>query len=144
MFGEATNGICKAIRDVTDGTSNTFLVGENSPNLNGALNWPNGDATFATTVIPLNWRTNLQDGQVDPTDGTVCDAVIPALDSSTNYVHCFRNQLYSFGFKCFHPGGANFLMVDGSTRFIKQSIYPRTYCSLSSRAGGEIISSDTY
>ncbi|WP_422928197.1 DUF1559 domain-containing protein [Singulisphaera sp. PoT] len=141
LFGEATNGICKSIADVTDGTSNTLLLGENSPNFNGALNWPNGDATYATTVIPLNWRTNLQDGQVD-TDGSVCNAVVAALDSPNSYVHCFRNQLYAFGFKSKHPGGSNFVMADGSVRFLKMSVNPRTYNALGSRAGGEIISAD--
>jgi len=35
-------------------------------------------------------------------------------------------------------------MVDGSVRFIKQSINPRTYNALGTRASGEIISADAY
>ncbi len=46
------------------------------------------------------------------------------------------------GFKSKHAGGANFVMSDGSVRFIKGSINPRTYNALGSRAGGEVISSD--
>jgi prepilin-type processing-associated H-X9-DG protein len=41
-----------------------------------------------------------------------------------------------------HPGGANFLLCDGSVRFIKESIQLSTWAALSSRCGGEIISSD--
>ncbi len=143
MFGEAGSGACVNISAVRDGTSNTFLIGENSPNFNGSLSWTNGDGTYSTTVIPLNWRTDLQDGQTD-TDGTVCQAVVAALDSATSYTHCFRNQLYNQGFKSRHAGGANFLMTDGSVRFVKQSVNPRTINALASRAGGEVVSADAY
>jgi prepilin-type processing-associated H-X9-DG protein len=43
-----------------------------------------------------------------------------------------------------HPGGAGFLMTDGSVRFIKDSISQQTYMGLGSRNGGEVISSDAY
>jgi prepilin-type N-terminal cleavage/methylation domain-containing protein/prepilin-type processing-associated H-X9-DG protein len=43
-----------------------------------------------------------------------------------------------------HPGGANFLLGDGSVRFIKSSVNIRTYWALGSRNLGEIISSDSY
>jgi prepilin-type processing-associated H-X9-DG protein len=43
-----------------------------------------------------------------------------------------------------HPGGANFAMCDGSVKFLKQSINLFTYQGLSTRALGEIISSDSY
>ena len=37
MFGECSNGRSISISQVTDGTSNTFMAGENSPNMNGAF-----------------------------------------------------------------------------------------------------------
>lgn len=43
-----------------------------------------------------------------------------------------------------HSGGANSLFSDGSVRFIKTSINPPTWWALGSRAGGEVISSDSY
>ena len=48
------------------------------------------------------------------------------------------------GFKSPHPGGANFLFADGHVQFLKASINPITYNALGSRAGGEVISSDSY
>jgi prepilin-type processing-associated H-X9-DG protein len=41
-----------------------------------------------------------------------------------------------------HPGGVNVLMADGSVRWIKNSINVYTWVSISTIAGGEIISSD--
>jgi prepilin-type processing-associated H-X9-DG protein len=139
-YGECSNGIGVRISGVTDGTSSTFLIGENSPNLNGQLAWANGDATYATTVIPLNWMTKFKDGEVEP-NGDPCG--LNALYNPNRSVRCWRNQVYIYAFKSWHPGGANFAMADGSVTFIRQSINARTYNALGSRAGGEVISSDS-
>jgi prepilin-type N-terminal cleavage/methylation domain-containing protein/prepilin-type processing-associated H-X9-DG protein len=44
----------------------------------------------------------------------------------------------------FHPGGANFLMGDGSVRFLKDSITIRTFAKLVTRGGREVISQDEF
>ena len=43
-----------------------------------------------------------------------------------------------------HPGGVNAMMADGSVRFVKDSINQATWWALGTRAGGEVISSDSY
>jgi prepilin-type N-terminal cleavage/methylation domain-containing protein/prepilin-type processing-associated H-X9-DG protein len=43
-----------------------------------------------------------------------------------------------------HPGGCNVLFADGSVRFSKSSLDPRTWWALGTIAGGEIVSSDSY
>jgi prepilin-type processing-associated H-X9-DG protein len=43
-----------------------------------------------------------------------------------------------------HAGGTNFLMADGSVRFIKDSISQPTYMGLGTRNGGEVISADAF
>jgi prepilin-type N-terminal cleavage/methylation domain-containing protein/prepilin-type processing-associated H-X9-DG protein len=43
-----------------------------------------------------------------------------------------------------HPGGANFLFSDGSVRFLKSTVAMRTYWALGTKAGGEVLSSDSF
>jgi prepilin-type N-terminal cleavage/methylation domain-containing protein/prepilin-type processing-associated H-X9-DG protein len=43
-----------------------------------------------------------------------------------------------------HPGGCNCMMADGSVRFIKSSIDMLTWWKLGTKAGGEVVSSDSY
>jgi len=142
MFYDCSSGKVTSIAECTDGTSNTFLVGENSPNYNGQLAMTSGHGTWAGTHIPLNWLTKYQEGQVDPSDGTVCS--ITYLGNVTQAKFCYRNQFYIWGFKSKHPGGANFAMTDGSVKFVKQTIHPRIYNAIGTRNKGEVISADSY
>jgi prepilin-type N-terminal cleavage/methylation domain-containing protein/prepilin-type processing-associated H-X9-DG protein len=43
-----------------------------------------------------------------------------------------------------HPGGVNFLLGDGSVKFIKDSINLQVWRALGTRAGGEVISADSF
>lgn len=43
-----------------------------------------------------------------------------------------------------HPGGVNVALADGSVRFIKSSISMPIWWALGTKAGGEVLSSDSY
>jgi prepilin-type N-terminal cleavage/methylation domain-containing protein/prepilin-type processing-associated H-X9-DG protein len=43
-----------------------------------------------------------------------------------------------------HPGGVNMAFLDGTVRFIKDSVNLGTYAALGTRSGGEVFSSDSY
>jgi prepilin-type N-terminal cleavage/methylation domain-containing protein/prepilin-type processing-associated H-X9-DG protein len=106
----------------TDGLSNTFLVGEGLAREHDHLtNWGwwhfNFGSTMGTTIIPLNYKSNLTNW---------CS---PAQQVNHNWN-------VSMGFKSNHSGGANFLMADGSVLFISQSIDHRTYNLLGCRNDG--------
>jgi prepilin-type processing-associated H-X9-DG protein len=118
-----------SIATVTDGTSNTLFVGESLPYQVQDINFWNMNGSTAGTTVPLGWQTKalIHD----------CSQV------ATNYQSRY-NQGSGKGFKSEHPGGSNFLFVDGSVRFLKNSINLPTYCALGSRAGGEVISADAY
>jgi len=118
------------IATITDGTSNTLLVGETIPAQVADSNfWDHNGCTLGTTV-PINWvtlRPVCSDGNTFGSADWQC-----------------RYSYASKGAKSKHPGGANFAFGDGSVRFLKNSINLATYCGLGSRAGGEVVSSDQY
>jgi prepilin-type N-terminal cleavage/methylation domain-containing protein/prepilin-type processing-associated H-X9-DG protein len=49
-----------------------------------------------------------------------------------------------YNLSSYHPGGANVAFADGSVRFLKSSAAWNVMWGLGSRAGGEVISSDSY
>jgi prepilin-type N-terminal cleavage/methylation domain-containing protein/prepilin-type processing-associated H-X9-DG protein len=53
-------------------------------------------------------------------------------------------QTYVGGFSSWHPAGANFLLCDGSARFIKQTIDRRVLQRLGNRSDGEIVGDDDF
>ncbi len=44
------------------------------------------------------------------------------------------------GFKSMHPGGAHFVMADGSVHFVSEGIDSLVYRGLATRNGGESVS----
>jgi prepilin-type N-terminal cleavage/methylation domain-containing protein/prepilin-type processing-associated H-X9-DG protein len=49
-----------------------------------------------------------------------------------------------YGLSSYHPGGCNVAFADGSVRFLKSSTQYNVIWGLGSRAGGEVLSSDSY
>src|SRR5262249_29783344 len=43
-----------------------------------------------------------------------------------------------------HPGGVNVAFLDGSVKFVKDSVNQNTWWAVATMAGGEVISSDSY
>lgn len=104
-----------------DGTSNTMFIGEvaRGDNEDQGSVWAVGSrlrSHVRTTRNPMNTPPGL--GTVLDLYGVQCNAAFSSL----------------------HPGGANFAIGDGSVRFIAETINLTTYRALSTRAGGEIIS----
>jgi prepilin-type N-terminal cleavage/methylation domain-containing protein len=121
-----------SIRDITDGTSNTFAVGESLFESCRWFTWPNPNGTTAGSVVPINWKITHHND--DPDWGP---AVADRNDS--------WNWRSGFGFRSQHPGIVQFLFCDGRVAAIKESINrDAVYRGLSTRALGEVISSDSY
>jgi prepilin-type N-terminal cleavage/methylation domain-containing protein/prepilin-type processing-associated H-X9-DG protein len=108
-----------SFRKIEDGTSKTFMVGECvvEQDYHSAAFFADGD--WATCGNPLNYF------------------IIPAEETA---VKSPPNWQAARGFKSLHPGGAQFVMADGSVQFINESIDHNMYRALSTRAGGETAS----
>jgi hypothetical protein len=59
--------------------------------------------------------------------------------TASNY-ECQDERLMTWGSG--HPGGCNFVLGDGSSRFITNDVSPATLTALSTRAGSENLTSD--
>jgi prepilin-type N-terminal cleavage/methylation domain-containing protein/prepilin-type processing-associated H-X9-DG protein len=115
---------------IADGTTNTFLIGENSYNLPGLI-WSEapgaekwGDHTWANGYWAYAWGTiqwNLYD--------KLKVAMYNRTDHPKDALRVFRSD---------HSGGAQFVFVDGSVRFIQTDIDYPLLRALVTRAGEEV------
>lgn len=101
---------------ITDGTSNTLMIGE--------MSWDN-------EITGTRYRSWLR-GPSNP-DAWVAGAKNIANSINTPSIATFNDIAMGSS----HTGGANFALADGSVRFIRDSIPIVTYRSLASRDGGE-------
>ncbi|MEJ7592319.1 MAG: DUF1559 domain-containing protein [Planctomycetaceae bacterium] len=129
MFGRVQNASI-GIRDVVDGTTNTIFVGEILPACHdhGGGWWHfNGMANAHASVhVPINMRTTCTSPYQPQT------SEFPGCEAKSNWN-------LSWGFRSSHTGGAQFLLVDGSVRFISQNIDYGTYQNLGRRNDGKVI-----
>jgi prepilin-type processing-associated H-X9-DG protein len=133
------------VSSVADGTSNTLFIGETLPEFCefqryiGATQtgWPEGGNTITQgqTIQPINYRIERDES---PIYVQGCTAGL-ALCRSGNGARCLGNWAVTWGFKSNHSGGANFAFVDGSVRFIQESIDMRTYQYLGHRTDGQPV-----
>jgi prepilin-type N-terminal cleavage/methylation domain-containing protein/prepilin-type processing-associated H-X9-DG protein len=104
------------VAQIIDGTSNTFAVGEAIPAWSNWTWWYCNNASIATCAMPLNYRRGVE--KLEP---------------------FAPNWPRNFGFYSLHPAGANFVMCDGSVRFISDSIDQATYRAMGTTEGGETL-----
>ncbi len=126
-----------------DGTSNTILVGERPPNSNKEFGWwfaaygydgrGNGDCVLTSNDVAIAnyFITNYSTGSNLPCDAPAAQKI--GLRPGKPEVGCDAAHYWSF-----HTGGAQFLMSDGSVRFVTYSNND-IIASLSTRNGGEVV-----
>ena len=110
---------------ISDGTSNTFLIGEDIPIYHMWNEWAHANGATGTCAIPMNV------GNIIGDPDTGYDTFDKKFRWTTRY--SFRSN---------HLGGCNFANADGSVRFVRSSIPLQTYWALATRNGGEVISDE--
>ena len=108
------------LRKVTDGASKTIMVGESvvEQDYHSAAFFADGD--WATCGNPLN------------------RFVIPAIEEELTKP---PNWQIARGFKSLHPGGAQFVLADGSVHFLVETIDHNEFRSMCTRGDGDTASS---
>ena len=115
-----TGLVVTRFRDITDGTSNTIALGETIVAWSKWSWWYSNNASVGNCATPLNLLFD------------------PGRDPIGN----LQDWTYSNGFMSRHPGGGQFAMVDGSVRFIPETVDLKAYRAMATIQGGEVITND--
>lgn len=116
MFYRTDGNRKLVMTDIRDGTSNTFMIGEDLHSYDehcGGWAYPN--YVNSTCAIPLNYA-----------------------DTGSTYT----NWPNRYSFHSQHDGGANFCLADGTVRFVSNSINMTTYRALATIHGQETVGAD--
>jgi len=132
---------------ITDGTSNTLLVGEQSDHLRDANNVPiPGGFAAITSQGPHGWTMGAGNANVGPayTDRTFnCSTTRYQINQRGMSNNCAAGTCDNTGnnipLSSNHTGGINALLGDGSVRFLTSTTALQTLQWLSSKAGGEVL-----
>lgn len=111
------------LTDITDGTSSTVMVGERPPPPSTSWGW--------WTWGPYDSALGVQNSVGDP-HGGFCPLPQRYGPGRTN-VECDVLHYWSL-----HPGGANWLLADGSVRLLPYTVAP-ILPKLATRRGGEVV-----
>ncbi len=115
--------------DMTDGTSNTFLIGESAWNFPDYL-WGATPATPCSGQV--RWGFSYWSS---PYPLATAFSTTPTFNPKRRDGDSRRLQ----NFRSDHTGVVNFLLTDGSARYISENIDRRVLDALATRAGNEVI-----
>jgi prepilin-type processing-associated H-X9-DG protein len=108
----------RSIAAITDGLSNTFLLGEDIPEINAHCAWMYANGSIGTCAIPPNVNKK-------PGNGALYDPY-----NDWPYIYSFRSR---------HPNGLHFALCDGSVRYVSDTIALPAYRAMATINKGEVV-----
>jgi prepilin-type processing-associated H-X9-DG protein len=134
-----------AFRHFTDGLSKTLAAGELHHGIQGFISTKINSLTVGSATPSSGftaWGADNGDyfceGTTNVHMNTWSGPYYVRGMSASDIRNCIFNSPH-FSFRSFHPGGCNFLLMDGSARFITEAIDMTTYKALGSRNKGEVV-----
>jgi prepilin-type N-terminal cleavage/methylation domain-containing protein len=110
------------IRDLTDGTSNTLIIGEHRTDTRSVIT-AGGEPEWHST-----WVGYIAGGQ------EAAARILGVSDHTPNH-----HDQHMDDFASWHTGGVHLLMGDGRVRFLTENVDTNLWKGLATRSGGELI-----
>jgi prepilin-type N-terminal cleavage/methylation domain-containing protein/prepilin-type processing-associated H-X9-DG protein len=132
--------VSRKLTEITDGTSNTLLLAEDAGKTGHwqmgtfiSLGIGNGAWSATSTSVKLRGFRPPTPAPAPPSGCTTCQPGPCAINCENN------DEIYSF-----HSDGANVLLADGSVHFLAASTDINIVAALITRAGGEVVSGNSF
>jgi prepilin-type N-terminal cleavage/methylation domain-containing protein/prepilin-type processing-associated H-X9-DG protein len=128
------------IAAITDGTSNTSMVGERSHNLS-YVTWVARSIGGWLGVTPPSQGGS---DKFNPSPEECWTQIMGPCGLEDGLRTINNPEAHVEDYWSMHAGGINMLFADGSVHFLKSSISPIPWRAMATRNFGEVISSDSY
>ena len=160
LGGNAAYGTVVTLAGITDGTSGTLAFGEwvkgneSQPanaqtSVQAIAQYANGGPTAdQSTCLAASSAVFSEKGEYwtlqDTGRGGPFYVVMTPNQPACTVSTAFGNVDSFIGVGSLHPGGANVVFMDGSVRFLRDTVALQVWLGLGTRAGGEVLSSDAF
>jgi prepilin-type N-terminal cleavage/methylation domain-containing protein/prepilin-type processing-associated H-X9-DG protein len=164
-MNQAPENITVTLASISDGTSNTAVFSEWIKGKNAGITRQGLDQVYYIGFGETPGKTLLQYQQACQASTTIAypskgiDWLLDSCGKGGSYSHIMTPNKKGcwwvnsdanntdntvIGASSYHPGGVNVGFLDGSIRFVKDSVSNQTWWGIATKAGGEIIDASSY